>query len=133
MPAHRKDFSQAVEMYELGASIEDVADAHGVSRQAMWKSLTRRGVAMRSQTRIGSDNHFFVHGLGYGPEKVAAKIEVMKAVRSGRLMRQPCEQCGESPVGRDGRSLVHAHHADYEQPLQVRWLCVNCHFMEHHA
>lgn len=133
MAAHRKDFSNAVEMYQLGASVEDVADAHGITRQAMWKALVRRHVVMRPQIRTGGENHFFLHGLGYGEEKVAAKIEVMKAVRSGRLVRKPCEQCCEMPVGIDGRSLVHAHHADYGQPLQVRWLCVSCHFREHHT
>jgi len=133
MPAPRKDFSSAVEMYELGASVEDVADAFGVSRQAMWKALTRRHVAMRPRAPKGSDNHFFVHGLGYGPEKIAARLKVMKAIASRQLVRQPCEACGESPIGSDGRSLVHGHHDDYSKPLQVRWLCVGCHYREHHA
>lgn len=132
MPAPRKNLDHAIEMYTLGASIEDVADAHGVSRQAMWKALTRRGVVMRPKAPHGAANHFFVHGQGYGPEKTAAKLEVLKAMRSGRLSREPCESCRESPVGADGRSLVHAHHDDYAQPLKVRWLCVRCHFTEHH-
>ncbi|HEM7839616.1 hypothetical protein [Burkholderia multivorans] len=132
MPAHRKNFDAAIELYGLGASIEDVADAYGVSRQAMWKALSRRGVAMRPRIRFDAGNHFFVHGEGYGSEKVAAKIEVMKAIRAGRLTRQPCERCGESPTAKDGRSLVHAHHEDYSKPLHVRWLCVSCHYAEHH-
>lgn len=133
MPAHRKNFDQAVEMYRLGASVKDVADAHGVSRQAMWKSLARRNVEMRPQARQGADNHFFMHGQEYGPEKITAKIEVMKAIRSGRLIRYPCEKCAKSPIANDGRSLVHAHHDDYSQPLAVRWLCVSCHHSEHHG
>lgn len=47
MPRPRKDFTIAVEMYGLGASIDSVAVAHGVTRQAMWKILRRRGVEMR--------------------------------------------------------------------------------------
>ena len=132
MPAHRKNFDSAVELYQLGASIEDVADASGVSRQAMWKALTLRNVEMRPRIKTGGANHFFSHGEGYGPEKIAAKVEVMKAVRSGRIVRQACESCSSSPVASDGRSLVHAHHEDYSAPLRVRWLCVACHFAEHH-
>ena len=132
MPRPRKDLTTAIEMYGLGASIGDVADAHGVSRQAMWKALNRRAVPMRDRVLSGSANHFFIHGDGYGPEKLAAKMAVLSAVRGGRLVRLPCETCGTSPVAADGRSLVHAHHEDYSQPLAVRWLCVKCHFDEHH-
>jgi len=132
MPAPRKNFDVAVEMYTLGASIEDCADAFHISRQAMWKALTLRKTRMRPKAPKGASNHFFVHGQGYGPEKLAAKLEVLKAVKSGRLERQPCETCLKTPFGSDGRSLVHAHHDDYLKPLQVRWLCVTCHFQEHH-
>lgn len=132
MPALRKNFDAAVEMYALGASIEDCADAFSISRQAMWKALARRKTQMRPKAPQGSANHFFVHGQGYGPEKLAAKLEVLKAVKSGRLKRQPCESCLKNLRGSDGRSLVHAHHNDYSKPLQVRWLCVACHFQEHH-
>ncbi len=132
MPAPRKNFDVAVEMYTLGASVEDCADAFGISRQAMWKALARRKTQMRPNAPIGRANHFFVHGQGYGAEKLSAKLEVLKAVKSGRLERQPCEVCLKSPRGSDGRSLVHAHHDDYSSPLLVRWLCVACHFQEHH-
>lgn len=40
---------------------------------------------------------------------------VAKAVQEGRLVRQPCEVCGEA------RAV--AHHDDYARPLAVRWLC----------
>lgn len=50
------------------------------------------------------------------PEKVRARNLVSKALKSGRLRRQPCEVC-ESPKSQ-------AHHEDYGKPLEVRWLCV---------
>lgn len=37
------------------------------------------------------------------------------AVRVGRLVKQPCEVCGNEDV--------EIHHVDYFEPLNVRWLC----------
>lgn len=42
------------------------------------------------------------------------------AVQSSKLLRQACEICGAT----EG---VHAHHADYSKPLEVRWLCATHH------
>jgi len=33
----------------------------------------------------------------------------------GRLVRQPCGVCGATPA--------QMHHRDYDQPLQIDWLC----------
>lgn len=41
------------------------------------------------------------------------------AIRSGRLIRKPCEICGSEPS--------EAHHDDYDKPLEVRWLCRSHH------
>ena len=49
------------------------------------------------------------------PEKRLAHSRVAHAIESGRLVRQPCEKCG------DPKS--HAHHFDYSKPLDVVWLC----------
>lgn len=37
------------------------------------------------------------------------------AIKCGNLVRKPCEICG--------REKVHAHHDDYDKPLDIRWLC----------
>ena len=55
--------------------------------------------------------------------KRAAHIIAGNAIRDGRLAPQPCEQCGEPKTD--------AHHDDYGQPLNVRWLCRKCHAREH--
>lgn len=47
MPAPRKDYTRAVELYKSGLSLADVAEQFSVTRQAMHKILTRRGVEMR--------------------------------------------------------------------------------------
>lgn len=48
-----------------------------------------------------------------------AQYQVHLAVKSGRLIKQPCEVCGAEET--------HAHHDDYNEPLNVRWLCPKCH------
>ena len=58
------------------------------------------------------------------PRKRAAQVETGNAIRDGRLVRQPCEVCG------DPKS--HAHHTDYTRPLDVMWLCA-VHHAEWHA
>ena len=46
-----------------------------------------------------------------------------RAVKSGKLVRQPCEVCGVEPA--------EAHHDDYSKPLDVRWLCKSHHAAIH--
>ena len=57
------------------------------------------------------------------PEKYKARTAVNNAVRDKRIVKKPCEVCGEVNV--------QAHHGDYSQPLTVRWLCRKCHWTEH--
>lgn len=59
------------------------------------------------------------------PHKIRAGGMVHRAVKRGMLSRQPCEKCG--------RSDTHAHHDDYDKPLDVRWLCPPCHAAHHVA
>ena len=56
-----------------------------------------------------------VRWIAKHPERRAATIIVNNAVRAGRLTKQPCEVCG--------KLTVEAHHDDYSEPLEVRWLC----------
>jgi len=44
---------------------------------------------------------------------------VHKALRKGKLVKQPCIHCGNPDT--------QAHHADYDKPLEVAWLCDSCH------
>jgi ribosomal protein S27AE len=48
---------------------------------------------------------------------------VSRAIKSGKLVRQPCVRCGNV------QSL--AHHEDYDKPLDVMWLCQPCHKQRH--
>jgi hypothetical protein len=58
------------------------------------------------------------------PEKTRAYNAVRYALSTGKLVRQPCEVCG------DPKSQ--AHHDDYAKRLDVRWLCAR-HHAKHHA
>lgn len=57
------------------------------------------------------------------PEKYQARQEVLKAVRSGKLTKLPCRFCGVKQV--------EAHHPDYGKPLEIIWLCHECHRILH--
>jgi len=58
------------------------------------------------------------------PDRVSAQHAVQRAVRSGKLVRRPCEVCGAT-------RYVHGHHDDYTKPLDVVWLCRSCHLELH--
>jgi len=47
--------------------------------------------------------------------KCRAQSKVAYAIKTSKLVRGPCEVCGSTNV--------HAHHDDYDKPLEVRWLC----------
>lgn len=53
------------------------------------------------------------------PEKKYAREQVKSALKTGRLVKQPCGICGEQ--------ISQAHHTDYSKPLEVQWLCSGCH------
>jgi len=58
------------------------------------------------------------------PEKHKAREAVKRAKKSGKLIAKPCFICGDEKV--------HAHHEDYLKPLDVKWMCAECHHAEHH-
>lgn len=57
------------------------------------------------------------------PEKHKARNKLRYAVYTGKIIKQPCEVCGEVKV--------EGHHKDYSKPLEVNWLC-HKHHMETH-
>lgn len=55
------------------------------------------------------------------PHRYIANTAVSNAIRDGRLARpRCCEICHIE-------CKPHGHHDDYSKPLDVRWLCVDCH------
>lgn len=57
-------------------------------------------------------------------KKVTAHGQVNYAIKMGRLNKLPCQFCGEAKS--------QAHHADYDRPLDVIWLC-DIHHKQAHA
>ena len=129
MPAKRKDYRVAVDLYNGGLSIADVAGYYGITRQSMYKILRRRGVAFRPNVRSGHENRFHRGGCR-AVDRSQNLLEV--AVAKGLVRRLThCEVCGFSGAFKDGRTAIQAHHDDYSKPLDVRWLCQRCHFLWH--
>jgi len=58
------------------------------------------------------------------PGKIKARNAVNNAIRDGRLIKEPCEVCGN--IKSEG------HHPDHRSPLKVIWLCLK-HHREHHG
>ncbi len=57
--------------------------------------------------------------------KKLAHSRVRQAVASGRLERpEMCQRCNRP-------GTTQAHHHDYTKPLDVEWLCAECHGKEH--
>lgn len=56
--------------------------------------------------------------------KARAHDLVRRALARGELISQPCERCGAT-------EQVDAHHEDYTKPLDVVWLCRQCHAQRH--
>lgn len=57
------------------------------------------------------------------PTKTKARYLLNNAVRDGRLVRLPCQECG--------KKRSYGHHPDYSKPLEVVWLCAVHHSAEH--
>lgn len=60
------------------------------------------------------------------PTKAKARVAVTHAIRGGRLSKPIlCEYCNQE-------KRLEGHHDDYNKPLEVKWLCKNCHETYHH-
>ena len=56
--------------------------------------------------------------------KTEAQNKLNYAIRKGLIFRSPCQVCATT-------LKVHAHHHDYSKPLDVEWLCFECHRKAH--
>jgi len=122
--------------FELAAALGRTPKA---VRMALGRQKIRRpdeAITAHARRRwLGEANPNWKGGISYDPAawqreqkrrhsaQVRARAAVYRAVRSGRLERQPCEVCGVE--------TAQAHHDDYSNPLGVRWLCRKHHRAVH--
>lgn len=59
------------------------------------------------------------------PIKIAARITVRQAKYHGELSSS--EKCSQCQSGEN----IHGHHEDYTKPLDIEWLCGDCHGLRH--
>lgn len=77
-----------------------------------------------SQTERGKDRHTAASKawIGKHPNRRAVHCILNNAIKSGKVKPQPCIKCGKK---------AHAHHSDYDRPLDVIWLCPKHHKEAH--
>lgn len=74
----------------------------------------QRSYYARNKTRMS-------HLYEYGPAR-KAQTAVNNALAQGKLTRPDrCELCKEE-------CSPQAHHNDYDKPLEIQWLCTDCHW-----
>ncbi len=56
--------------------------------------------------------------------KDSARSQANVYKRRGKIPRMPCGKCGAPKA--------EMHHPDYNEPLQVEWLCRPCHLTLHY-
>ncbi len=58
------------------------------------------------------------------PNQYRAHTMVNNALRDNKLVKKLCSECGSN-------NRIHAHHDNYLEPLNIRWLCACCHKQWH--
>lgn len=79
------------------------------------------------QTDAGKASHRKAHNKWKeaNPEKRAAHVIIGNRIRDGSIIKpDKCQDCGAG-------GKIHGHHHDYAKPLEVEWLCPQCHTNRH--
>jgi hypothetical protein len=82
--------------------------------------------AFRKEFLPKEEQHAYQNGgmsIEEKQKRIKARSDLNHAVRDGKLIRLSCQKCGAD--------CAHAHHHDYDKPLDVIWLCLACHWQEH--
>jgi hypothetical protein len=125
----RLNVKEIENLYKQGFSCTEVGAMIGATRQAVWGLMKSHNIITRPQVRMGDDNNFYRGGR---PETGNAHNILEYAIKKGIVKaKKRCEHCKEIKTFKDGRTGVHAHHPDYNKPLEVIYLCQKCHHAWH--
>ena len=102
--------------------------------------VKKAGIAARKKhSMVGTNSPFWKGGVVINSEwwrkwrhqyrlrtlsKCKARDAARYAIKTGNLTKMPCEDCGSTDT-------IHTHHEDYARPLDVTWLCRECHLKRH--
>ena len=118
---HKEEVSASNKLYyqlhkeKIKAQHKAYRSAHGEKWKAYnekWYSIHKEEIKKRGYNQKEE----------YKPHH-RVRVKANNAIRSGKLIKQPCEVCG--------CLKVEAHHCDYNKPLDVMWLCKKHHVEWH--
>lgn len=94
----------------------DVRERSALTKLARAAYERKRGLRPERKRAAARYNR---QGRARHPQHFRARGAVAHALKAGRLVRKPCEVCGNPKA--------EAHHPDHSRPLDVQWLCVPHH------
>ncbi len=110
---------QAIGVYQNTPQFKDYQKMYRSSEKCRESKKAYQTSARGKQTYLENTLRYNAQN----PEKKAVHVATSRAIRSGVLIRQPCEVCQNPKT--DG------HHPDYSKPLEVLWLCRKHHLDLH--
>lgn len=112
-------------IFRTEASIRKFLNSEGIHRNKfqLAKIRERIGLAQRGENNPNWKNGISKNHYHYKKSraikdkiKIAAREKVRRAILKGELIPQACEVCGKL-------ESIEAHHFNYNEPLEVQWLC----------
>jgi len=103
---------------EVSLRTRDKVNARKLSREHMRRARINNPDKFRVREKLAARNK---------PKnaKTEARNILNQAIKSGKIIKPTnCSECGKI-------KRITAHHHDYSKPLEVKWLCYECHGKEH--
>lgn len=122
---HKESIAQYQKEYRI-ENIESISDnkkEYYMRNQEYFRGLAREHHKKYKQTEMGK-NSYKRHRIKW-PNVYRSRQKVSNAIGSGKITRPlTCSECPSS-------TRIQGHHDDYGKPLDVRWLCQECHSAWH--
>jgi hypothetical protein len=102
--------------------LETSVITRNINKKRQSNKMYMRRVSLNNPQKVREWWNSRVHIKG---TKTTARTLLNAAVRSGKIIKpDACQECGEV-------KRITAHHNDYNNPLEVVWLCYECHAKKH--